>query len=123
MVLDKLGSKVVKRADIKYKKGVSFPCTKCEYAAKNLATLSKHKRLEHTTSFTMPKTRTRSIKMTMQSKGNNSITEPMMIEDITITELENDSVSLEENFFVDDIREVNEEKYDNLEQLTNYVYT
>ena len=123
MVLEKLGSKFVKRADIKYKKGVSFPCTKCEYAAKSLSTLSKHKRVEHTTSFTMPKTRAKSIKMTMQSTRNNSITELMMNEDITITELENDSVSLEEKSFVNDNREVNEVMDDTLKLLINSVYT
>ena len=96
MVLEKLGTKSVKRADIKYKKGSSFPCTKCEHAAKSISALNKHKRVEHTSSLTIPKTSSKSIKITKQSTGNNSMIEPMMIEDVTITDLDCDSINLEE---------------------------
>ena len=44
MILDKLGHKSVKRSTVKYKSGTPFVCNLCDYAAKNISSLNKHKK-------------------------------------------------------------------------------
>ena len=93
-VVAKLGPKTVKRSNIKFKKGPAFPCHSCEYAAKSVLGLKKHKKNEHILSFNS------SNKMLepRQSTRNNSVIENLMIEDITVTDMSNDSVDiLQEN--------------------------
>ena len=50
-VTKKLGPKTVKRTDIKFKRGPSFLCHSCDFAAKSAATLKKHKKTELGTSI------------------------------------------------------------------------
>jgi hypothetical protein len=51
LVLETLGCKKVKRSDIKYKRGSTFPCMKCDFATKTNAALEKHKIRDHALSF------------------------------------------------------------------------
>ena len=89
-VVRKFGSKTVKRTDIKFKRGLSFPCHGCDFSAKSVATLKKHKKSEHVISFNSSKP--------MHSTRNNSVIENLMIEDVTTTNLTNDSINiLQEN--------------------------
>ena len=91
-VVRKLGSKTVKRQNIKFKRGPSFPCHSCDFAAKSVATLKKHKKTEHMTSFNSSKKELEP----RQSTRNNSLIENLMIEDVTATNLTNE-ITLEEN--------------------------
>ena len=91
-VIKKLGPKTVKRNDIKLKRGPSFPCHSCDFAAKSIPTLKKHKKNEHGTSFNSSKI----IEQHRQSTRNNSIVENLMIEDVTVTDLTSEN-TLEEN--------------------------
>ena len=45
--LESLSGKKVKRASVRYKGGSTFPCNRCEFAAKTLTSLAKHSRNEH----------------------------------------------------------------------------
>ena len=91
-VASKLGSKTVKRSDVKLKP--SYPCPSCDFAAKNLTALKKHKKTEHIMGLNL----SNKSKEPRQSTRNNSIADLLMIEDITVTDLDNDSASLvEEN--------------------------
>ena len=86
-VARKLGPKTVKRSDIKLKRGPAYPCPTCDFAAKSVAALRKHKKTEHimglSTSNKSPGPR--------QSTRNNSVVEQLMIEDVTVTDLDNES--------------------------------
>ena len=93
VVLEKLDSKMVKRASVKYKKSSSFTCNKCDYAAKNINMLNKHKGEEHSSSFNSSK----SILGPRHSTRNNSVTEYMMLEDLSSTELEVEEINLDDN--------------------------
>ena len=92
-VLDKLCAKRIKRGDIKYKGGSSFPCNRCDYAGKNISTLNKHKKTDHTVSFNIPE----SLMGPKQSTRNNSVIENIMLEDMTASELDNVTINLDEN--------------------------
>ena len=46
--LEVLSSKMVKRSSVRYKGGSTFSCSRCDFAAKTLATLTKHIRNDHT---------------------------------------------------------------------------
>ena len=74
---------------MKYKKGSAFPCTGCDFAGKSIATLKKHKRTEHSISFNTSK----KVLKPRQSTRNNSIVEKLMVEDETVTDSTNDSVT------------------------------
>ena len=50
-VLQTLGSKQVKRSTVKYKSGSSFPCRECDFSARTLIALKKHKENAHALSF------------------------------------------------------------------------
>ena len=94
-VVKKLGPKTVKRTDVKFKRSPAFPCHSCDFAAKSIGTLKKHKKQEHGTSFVSPRNK---MLEPRQSTRNNSIVENLMIEDVTVTDLtkENEE-NLEEN--------------------------
>ena len=92
-VLVTLGAKTVKRSAVKYKGGSSFPCNRCEFAAKNISALNKHKKIEHVISFNMSK----KFEEPRQSTRNNSAIECLMLEDVTVTNISNTSENLEEN--------------------------
>ena len=81
----------IKRADIKYKGGSSFPCNRCDFAGKSISTLNKHKKNDHSLSFNV----SRSAKGPRQSTRNNSVIETMMLENLTSTDIENKN--LDEN--------------------------
>ena len=93
IVLEKLGPTRVKRSDIKYKGGSTFPCNRCDYTGKNISTLNKHKKVEHSLSFNASKP----VIGPRQSTRNNSVIESMMLENLTSTELDNDKNNLDEN--------------------------
>ena len=81
-IVKKLGARMVKRSDIKLKKGPAFPCNECGYTSKSVAHLKKHKVLEHI-GFNSPK----KVIQPRQSTRNNSMVEHLMIEDVTIENL------------------------------------
>ena len=76
LVIETLGSRTVKRSDVKYKAGFSFPCLKCDFSGKSVASLDKHKKNRHAISFvsatTSPST---SLVIPRHSTRNNSILE------------------------------------------------
>ena len=51
LVLDTLGNRMVKRSDIKYKRGSTFDCIQCGYAAKTNSGLEKHMKTEHVITY------------------------------------------------------------------------
>ena len=91
-VVKQLGPKTVKRTDVKFKKGSAFPCHSCDFAAKSIPGLKKHKKNEHGSSFNSSKV----LIEPRQSTRNNSIVENLMIEDVTVTDLTNET-NVEEN--------------------------
>ena len=50
-VIETLGPRQVKRATVKYKGGSSFSCKVCDFSAKTITTLKKHKCNEHVMGF------------------------------------------------------------------------
>ena len=46
-LIDKLGPKTVKRSNVKFKGGMSYPCNKCDYSFKNISSLNTHKTYKH----------------------------------------------------------------------------
>ena len=54
-VLKKFGPKVVKRSDVKFKEGSSYPCFRCDLIFKSVLTLNKHKISDHGLSFNTSK--------------------------------------------------------------------
>ena len=95
LILEKLSTRTVRRSNVTYKGGEPFTCNKCEYASKTISNLNKHKKTEHTVSFNVPKARPGPL----QSTRNNSLTEPIMLEDISLTALQNESITVDENSF------------------------
>jgi hypothetical protein len=98
LVLETLGSKKVKRSDIKYKRGSTFPCIKCDFAAKTNAALEKHKKNTHAisfiASFTSPSTSMALPGKAMTSTRDNSIN--VLNEDISLFGLPDDSSDFKE---------------------------
>ena len=91
-VLDKLGQKMVKRSSVKFKGGATFDCNRCEHISKNSSSLSRHKRMEHSLSFNA----SQSLRNHLQSTRNNSISENLMLEDLSIINISDDKITLEE---------------------------
>ena len=89
-VITKLAPRTVKRSDIKFKKSSTFTCNFCEFAAKSISTLNKHKANEHTLKQNTSKKVLHPLPL--QSTRNNSIVERLMIEDISVTDLSIDNV-------------------------------
>ena len=54
-VVKQLGPKTVNRTDVKFKKGSAFPCHSCDFAAKSIPGLKKHKKTGHGSSFNSSK--------------------------------------------------------------------
>ena len=96
LVLQTLGKKMVKRSDIKYNGGSTFPCTQCDFAGKTLTVLEKHKKKGHSISFIASSTETElpstslALKTPMHSTRNNSFSE-VMLENMSITNISNES--------------------------------
>ena len=102
-VMKKLGSKTVRRSSVKLKKSPIFPCNSCEFAAKSMSTLKNHRRAEHILQIS---TNSRDFEAQKQSTRNNSIVENLMLENITITDISQEVITVEENA-VNTGREVN----------------
>ena len=93
-VVSKLGPKMVKRSDIKLKRGPSYPCQTCDFAAKSVPALRKHKKNDHVLGLNS----SNKMKESRHSTRNNSVIEHLMIEDISSTDLESRNGNpLEEN--------------------------
>ena len=90
--MNTLGYKTVKRSNVKYNGGTGFPFNRCDYAAMKITTLNQQKRNEHALSFnaSLP------LKEHKQSTRNNSILENLMLDDISLTSIEKDNITLEE---------------------------
>ena len=86
-VITKLGPKTVKRSSIKLKRSTAYPCHNCSYAAKSVAGLTKHKKIEHITNLNLSKKQLEP----RHSTRNNSV-ENIMLEDISITDLDKSGV-------------------------------
>ena len=92
MVMKTLGPKRVKRSTVKYKGGSTFSCNGCNFTANTLTTLKKHKNAEHELSFNSS-----SLPLQpplKQSTRNNSISEVLLQEDMTISNLSNQTPEL-----------------------------
>ena len=100
-VLQTLGPKQVKRSTVKYKSGSSFPCKSCDLSARNMITLKKHKDKEHALSFNSSKPITLGLTPLKHSTRNNSISEALLQENISSTNLSKQSVTvtIDQNLF------------------------
>ena len=87
--LETLGSRMVKRSDVKYKGGPTYLwCTKCDFAAKSRTDLVKHKKIDHVGNQSPKSSPSTSLVLPQHhSTRNNSITEPIMQENVTITDI------------------------------------
>ena len=84
----------MKRSNIKFKKSSTFTCNSCEFAAKSISAINKHKANEHS----LNKNTSKRICSPLQSTRNNSIVERLMIEDVSVTDLSLNNVkNVEEN--------------------------
>ena len=108
LVLETLGSKTVKRSDVKYKGGSNFPCLRCDFAGKTNAALEKHRKKGHALNMVASTSLSSSNSMSQprHSTRNNSIVELMMDENLTITDISSN------------INEVNATKADELLKYT-----
>ena len=91
-LLDKLAQKTVRRSTVKHKVGTPLGCNRCDYSTKTISALKKHKKNEHVISFEA----SLSLRAHPQSTRNNSIVEKLMLEDISASELETDTLNLDE---------------------------
>ena len=82
-VAEALGPKTVKRSDIKLRRGPSYPCQTCDFTAKSVASLRKHKKAEHILGNSSLK-----LLEPRNSTTNNSVIETLMIEDMSVAEIE-----------------------------------
>ena len=98
-VLETLGPKQVKRSTVKYKRGSSFPCKVCDFSAKTLASLNKHKDNGHALSFNSSKSISSCPPPLRQSTRNNSISEALLQENISSTNISNQNqrITIQEN--------------------------
>ena len=85
-VVKKLGPKTVARSNIKLKKSPCHPCHSCDFVAKSVSGLKKHKKTEHILGLNSSS----KIGNQKQSTRNNSLIENLMIEDLTATDLTKD---------------------------------
>ena len=92
MVIETLGPKRVKRSTVKYKGGSTFPCKMCDFTANTLTTLKKHKCTDHSLSFNSSSSILQ--KPLKHSTRNNSISEALLQDNLTISDLSNQSPEL-----------------------------
>ena len=85
MVMENLGSKQVKRSSVKYKQGSIYPCKVCDFATMSLRSLTKHKASHYNSSFN-------ASSLISSSTRNNSISEALLQENLTIANITNESV-------------------------------
>ena len=96
--LETLGVKQVKRSSVKYKGGSTFPCSRCDFAAKTLKALGKHKTSEHSISVLGTSSST-SLALPRHSTRNNSVMEvpALMHDNLTIENVSFDEKNTNEN--------------------------
>ena len=90
LVLETLGSRKVKRADVKYNGGSAFACAKCDVSCKTLSLLEKHKRKTHAINLSVSVSRlvsTSQAAIPRHSTRNNSLDEIILDDNLTITDL------------------------------------
>ena len=89
--LQVLINKADKRSNLKHTSGsTSLWCTKCDYAAKSRAALVKHKKSHNALSFKSNSTSSSVKTPKYHSTRNNTFTEALLQENITVTDLTND---------------------------------
>ena len=93
--LSSLGSKTVKRSDVKYTGGPTHLwCTRCDFAAKSRTSLQKHKKSEHAVSFNSPSS---SLAIPQHhSTRNNTLTEALMQDNMTIVSIADEEETVSE---------------------------
>ena len=93
--LDALGSKTVKRSNVKYTgRPTHLWCTRCDFAAKSRPALAKHKKLNHALNASSKHSPSTSLVVPLHhSTRNNSIAEGLLNDNITLKDL---SQSVEE---------------------------
>ena len=81
-----LGSKSVKRSDVKYTGGPTHLwCTRCDFAAKSRAALMKHKKTKHALNFSSKTSPSTSLVFPQHhSTRNNSIVEALQQDNMTL---------------------------------------
>ena len=90
--LDNLGTKQVKRSTVSYKKGSSYSCKNCQFITKSFSLLKKHRVNDHALSQNLSNLSLPSISG-KHSTRNNSITEALLQENITITDISDTNTS------------------------------
>ena len=98
-----LGSKSVKRSDIKYNGGPTHLwCTKCDFAAKSRPALIKHKKTKHALNSSSKSSPSTSLSLPQHhSTRNNSIVEALQQDNMTLKDISIECIS-----------DVNEAKYE-----------
>ena len=92
--LESLSGKKVKRGSVKYKGGSTFPCNRCEFAARTLTSLAKHSRNEHALDSSYNSTFL-SPPLPTHSTRNNSLIEsdnPLAVEYKSEQDVKNDEI-------------------------------
>ena len=116
--LDNLGTKQVKRSTVSYKKGSSYSCKNCQFITKSFSLLKKHRVNDHALSQNLSNLSLPSISG-KHSTRNNSITEALLQENITITDISDtntsEKVTIEDVIDTDDVETRNK----NLAPLSN----
>ena len=82
-VVKKLGPKTVRRSVVKLRRGAAYPCQNCDFTAKSVPALRRHKKDEHILTLDISD----KLAIQMQSTRNNSMNERMMIEDASLMEI------------------------------------
>ena len=95
ILLEKLGHKTVKRSAVRSKVGTTLGCNRCTYAPRNIASLKRHKKNQHVISFEA----SLSLREHPQSTRNNSVVEKLMLEDVSVSDLPIETVTLDESTF------------------------
>ena len=85
------GSKMVKRSSVKYTEGPTHLwCVRCDFAAKSRAALLKHKKTVHALNINSNASPSTSLAIPIhQSSRNNSISEGLLNENITLGDISN----------------------------------
>ena len=82
-VVLKFGPKTISRSVVKLKRGSAFPCQNCDFSAKSVPALRKHKKDEHILSLNISD----KLAQQKQSTRNNSLSEKLMLEDGSLIDL------------------------------------
>ena len=88
LVLESHGSRQVKRSSVKYKQGSNHICRVCDFSAKSLTSLRKHKESHNSVSFEGYQA------LMSSSTRNNSISEAILQENLTITNTSTESTKV-----------------------------